>query len=84
MSAHWGMDVAVIEVLQIVSFGMNPLVKIGSFNNCLNEDLLSEMDGMGVGTCVFTTATDDSVCLTFCESVDTEIDDTEMKRATGE
>ncbi len=29
VSAHWGMDVAVIEVLQIVSFGMNPPVKTG-------------------------------------------------------
>lgn len=30
VSAHWGMDVALIEVLPIASFGINPLVKIGN------------------------------------------------------
>lgn len=50
VSAHRGMNVAVIEALQIVSFRMNPLVKIGN----LNEDLLNGMNDMGVGGCAFT------------------------------
>lgn len=52
--AEWGIDVTVIEVLQIVSFGINSLVKIGNLGIVLNEDQLDEMGGVGGCTRVST------------------------------
>lgn len=75
---------AVIEVLQIVSFGMNPPVKIDNLGMVLKEDVLWRVSGR-MSSCV-SVFTDDSVCLTFCETLDTEIDNKtkKNKKTTGE